>query len=164
MTKTAKAAKPYTPRPDTLADKLIKHLATAPGHSMFTTNIAAEFGAEIKNIHNMLNLAVQRGALVRDTTRSDGVNRQFYALPGAPAPQANGSTPRRSSHRGVVLTELAPKPLALTRWPDDDISLTGFHISEDGQTVMLNRDMVRQLVDFVCGAHTPADPDLAFRF
>jgi hypothetical protein len=175
MTYTAKPG--YAPRPGTASYRILQHLQ-ASGTCLTRTQLCADLGIKPAEMYHITRRSITSGLLVVLRSPTDGT--EYLGLPGMRAPhtpdtddttgivnqagmQCDGvqwdGTPRINKWLAHAQGESAapPKPLSITRWPDDDISISGFHITDDGTTIMLNRDMVRQLVDYLCQPHTYAD-------
>lgn len=172
--------KQYTPRPGSLPDRLIAHLATRPKgqQRMTNTDIAERFDVHIKNVIPVLKAAVNNDVLTR--YQDPNSRRTGYqlgdTLPGAAVPPlreqiaAEGAAPivrrtigaAKAKRTGVAAQgSAAASPLQFTRWHDDDIGITGAQLGE-GDVVILTRADIRALVDFVTQPHTPAPSPYPF--
>lgn len=125
------SARKYTPHADSVASRLIEHLAAAPEGARLTRNeIAQTFGGNPTNISTLLAQAVEHGMLAFTT---EGKTR-YYHLPV----ESEGDDER-------------PGPLAIANDSSGDLWFSGARVTTNGE-VLLSADQLQQLVRFATTA------------
>lgn len=154
----------YTPAPDSLAARVIKHL-TNNGGTLTPNEIIATLDARRGSVSNLLKPAVQAGAL---QLYSGGKGKTAYHLVGtvptfdgatttpSPAPTKRkakkrpASAPRTARKAREAAPEAAavPAPIA-SLWDDGDLVLQGITVNTDFSSVTLTDLQARQVHRFM---------------
>ncbi len=149
--------KPYTPRPNTLAAKVIERLQRTGG-TITPAEVVTEYNVARNCVGGSLAAPLKYGALV---LLNAGTRQVCYGL-GTGQPDTGTPKPRRSS--GKKKSKRAPRAERTTeeaaeeapaednfsaaRWMDGDITLHGAAVSDD-DIVVLNRSQASRLLGFL---------------
>lgn len=71
----------YTPQEGSVAYKAIEFLTTHPDEELTTEDVAAKFDKPVKQVHSLLGLAVEKGALERQENDGEIVYRLGTGVP-----------------------------------------------------------------------------------
>lgn len=98
--------KEYKPLPDSIADKVIKHLAAKPDLKMTAESIGQQFGVNAAQVHSHLSMAVESGLLKRAKGQSGEYcyHTAKAERPGVPEiPVFTNTSPAKALTRTVKL-------------------------------------------------------------
>ncbi len=161
MTKT------YTPRPGSLAERVIAHL-NAGATQIAPAEMATLFGAQRSATNNLLKAPRNFGMLV---LHKNG-NQALYTLPGVepdwgglPAEPKTRATPvkrkakkaeasRSKAREAAPPATTTPPPIA-SLWDDGDLVLQGITVNTDGASVTLTDLQARQVHRFMERVYGP---------
>lgn len=160
-------SKPYVPKPDSLADRVIKYLSLVKGPLSYA-EIARQMNKPRSNIEPCLRAAITHGALVQDKRGS--VRLPTPAEVDAATPAAAEASPRTRAGRKttkargsagrdranaarrvqaqVVEPPPPPGPVA-SLWDDGDIVLHGLEPNADGSSATINEAHARRIHGFL---------------
>jgi len=167
--------KPYTPRPGSLAQKVIDYLQTGEGAQISTATMVTSFKVKPSSTSNLLKAPRKFGVLV---LHKNG-KQALYTLPGvapvwdaaeaaapstAPkarkvkAPKKKAAPPHgtRKKRQSVAAPAEPERPAAIASlWDDGDVVLAGITINNDAASVTLSDLQARQVHRFLERVYGP---------
>lgn len=168
--------KPYTPRPGSLAQKVIDYLQTGEGAQISTATMVTSFKVKPSSTSNLLKAPRKFGVLV---LHKNG-KQALYTLPGvepvwddateadapttAPkarkvkAPKKKAAPPQgtRKKRQAVAAPAELERPAAIASlWDDGDVVLAGITINNDAASVTLSDLQARQVHRFLERVYGP---------
>lgn len=109
--------KPYRPQQGSVAWRVIEFFTTNPDETLAPDDIAAKFDVPSKQVHSMLGLAVESGALLRLADPDEDEDELVYRL-GAGVPAIVPNPAAHPTLKGAGIANAItpkPEPVALIR-------------------------------------------------